>query len=231
MAKIINEEFPEDFALHILDQLMEEKGETLSPLQLITAAQAYATAGVAQATRAANVSLDDEQDASLRRHVEENEGRAHRLGGELPVIEYFPDIAEGSPGDNYRLVSNGKEMYWVHKNATDEEKTAGIELIRFFARTEDTDEVGELEHVNLTSGEVSRLEMDEAYEEFKKDRKENKPIVVGSVSFHEEHTRETTKVLPMTLREKIEADIAARNAPKVTTDPEVIEAAQEQSSV
>lgn len=263
MAKITNTETPEDFALHLLDQLMEKEGDKLTTFQVIQAAQAYATAGMAQATREAGGNLDSidaDQDSALERHNAEEEGRARRLGNNVPVILYVPGAAEGSPGEDYSLVSNGKEMYWVHKNATDDEKKVGIELIRFF---EDTQEEDKLEHVENIATEPPLVvrayhgKPDGDYDHF--DRDEGKFWVHRSVTFQalpglikallakedeeweayaddmkskgldatqnpatgtastsstskvydwaEVHSRETTKVLPTTLREKIEAAI------------------------
>lgn len=296
MAKITNTEAPEDFALHLLDQLMEREGDKLTTFQVIQAAQAYATAGMAQATRESNVGLDSltaDNDNAVRRYVEENEGRAIRLGGELPVIEFVPN--GGIPSPMYELKSNGTETYWVHRNATEEERDAGIELLRFFSNTEETtdlhtkdesggvpfsqfdresrrreeadkkdrlerlgtsapvlrdtgkdsrpgieyytiisegahywahdlatqteikdgikalkalsEEENALEHVD-----VSGMDIDAAYAEFKKDRNEgNIPAAKHKVLFKEDiYEKEPTKVLPQTLREKIEAEIAAR---------------------
>lgn len=215
MTKITTTETPEDFALHLLDQLMEKEGDKLSTFQVLQAAQAYATAGMAQATREANGNLDTmnvEQDRSIDRLISENEGRARRLNGELPVMEFVPN--SGIPSEDYTLMSDGVNTYWVHKRATEEEIDSGVALIRFFSDTEDIDKVeGKLEHVDVSTGEVSKMEMDAAYEEFKKDREEGKPLSSVTVFKEDIYEKEPTKVLPQSLREKIEAEIAKRALP------------------
>lgn len=159
---------PEDFALTILDELMEDPSRELSTFQLLQAANAYATAGLAQVMRTAQDEVPERVDrvanriiypnenggvpasqfarVSAARAAEEKESRLIRLGRDLPVLRFVPNA--GIPGAQYKLVSNGVDSFWIHENATTEEIETNIDMLQSLTRIE---EEAELEHVDVST--------------------------------------------------------------------------------
>lgn len=119
MAKVLKTQRPEDFALQLLDDLMEAKGDTLTPFQLAAIAQAYAAAGQAINTLEAGGSV------VVNQNLSDSEDDLYE--GFEAVYEY-KNAADAPPG--YVLTWSGAGRFWVNPHMTYEKIIEKIDQLR-----------------------------------------------------------------------------------------------------